>query len=312
MKYFVSLFIFLILFQQCSSARYTVKDAYQRLKDDNPKNLKSQYFGNIEYKIHHGKGIPILIIHGLVGGYDQGIQTGKTLLHENQTYLSISRFGYLASNLPDDPTPINQCKAIKEVLDHNNIKKVFLLATSAGGTIGFRFALLYPEKVAGIVLLGSGYPTNNNIPKGPPGFVYRDGIFQFMINHMQGNLLNMFGITKEEFLSADSTEKKQLKILFHNLLPINPRRPGILNDVEITNPDVNINYADYPLEEIEIPFLILHAKNDPMAKYSIMKSAVQRLPYAETIIYEKGGHLLFGHNKENRKVISKFIDKYSQ
>jgi pimeloyl-ACP methyl ester carboxylesterase len=312
MKNLYSLFVILIIFQQCSSTRYTAKEAYQRLKNDNPNILNSEHFGNIEYKIHRGKGAPILIIHGLVGGYDQGMQTGQTLLPEDQTYLSISRFGYLASDLPDNPTPINQCKAFKEVLERNNIQNVFLLATSAGGTIAFKFALLYPEKVAGVILVGSGYPTDNKIPKGPPGFVYRDGIFQFMINHMQGNLLKMFGISKEEYLNADSTERKQLKILFHNLLPINPRRPGILNDVKITNPDVNINYSDYPLEEIKSPFLILHAKNDPMAKYSIMKTAVKRLSHVETKIYDKGGHLLFGHREANRKVIEKFINKYSR
>lgn len=313
MRIIILLGTFVLMIHACTAERYSAKQGYQRLKADQTQLYHSPHFGTIEYQIHEGRGIPVLVIHGLMGGYDQGMQTGRTLLPGNQAFLSISRFGYLRSDVPAQPTPKNQCFAYQEVLDQHNLDQVLLLATSAGGGIAFQFALLFPERVAGIILVGSGYPAQETeIEKGPPGFIYRDWIFQFMLNHMQGTLRKMFGISKEEYARADSFEQQLLSTVFRGLLPVNPRRAGILNDTEVTNRDLTTHAAAYPLEEISAPFLVLHARDDPMAKSQIMENAVQRLSSVKKIVYEDGGHLLFGHQKENKKYINKFIQKYSQ
>lgn len=294
--------------------KYSVKDAYSRLENDTYSVINSEEYGDIQYKIINGTGVPVLVIHGICGGYDQGIKTGISLLPENQKIISISRFGYLKSSLPNHPNPINQCKAYIEVLDGSNIEKVFLLATSAGGTIAFKFALLYPERVAGLILIGSGYPSleKQKGPTGPPAFIYSDWVFGFMMSNMQGTLLKLFGLSKEEYFDADPNEQKKLEELFNTILPINPRRKGIINDEKVTNPDMIINYSEYPIENIEKPFLILHAKNDPMAKYKTTETAIKRLNNVETIVYEKGGHVLFGHSEKNRRYISDFLKKWSE
>jgi len=111
MKYF-SIIAIIVIVTGSSSVRYSAKDAYIRLENDTTEIIDSEEFGSIQYKIINNDGIPVLIIHGIVGGYDQGIQTGISLLPNNQKILSISRFGYLESNIPKNPTPINQCKAI--------------------------------------------------------------------------------------------------------------------------------------------------------------------------------------------------------
>ena len=80
---------------------------------------------------------------------------------QNQMIVSISRFGYLKSGYPMLPDPQKQCEAFRKVLDHNNIKKVFILAGSAGGTIAFKFGLLYPDRVAGLILISSAIYDQN-------------------------------------------------------------------------------------------------------------------------------------------------------
>ena len=120
MKYF-SIIAIIVIVTGSSSVRYSAKDAYIRLENDTTELIDSEEFGSIQYQIINNDGLPVLIIHGIVGGYDQGIQTGISLLPNNQKILSISRFGYLESNLPKNPTPINQCKAYIEVLDQSNI-----------------------------------------------------------------------------------------------------------------------------------------------------------------------------------------------
>ena len=106
---------------------------------------------------------------------------------------------------------------------------------------------------------------------------------------------------------ADLNEKNKLNNLFNTILPINPRRKGIINDEKVINPDMSVNFSDYVLEEIDCPVLILHAKNDPMAKYEEMQTSSKRFKNFQIILYETGGHVLFGHDEETRRHISNFI-----
>lgn len=295
------------------SYRKSIKKAYNRLEKGESIVVETS-IGKVEYYVHKGKGIPVLIVHGISGGYDQAIQTGLDLVGEQKTLIGVSRFGYLKSDLPKEATPKNQSHVYAELLDKLEIKQVYLLATSAGGTTALKFALLYPEKVKGVILVGSGTPSKEPVkgPAGPPRFIYNDFIFWTLINKMESSLISMFGITKEEFEKSSEKEKENIRKLFKLLLPIEPRRPGIFNDEKITNFDSIKNYEEYPLEELEMPFLILHAKNDPLAKYEQIKEMVKRLKKVEFIEFEKGGHMIFGHGEKCKEFVNGFIKKHSE
>ena len=177
-------------------------------------------------------------------------------------------------------------KGFKLVPAYYLINKVFILAGSAGGTIAFKFVLLYPDRVAGLILTSSAYPSTEKLkgPSGPPSFIYNDFMFNLILNHMPGMQLKMLGITKKEFLEADSTEQKKIEQLFSTILPIKPKKKGISIDLKTIVPDMTINYSDYPIEMIECPILILHAQNDPMAEYKKMEVAIKRLKNIETLL----------------------------
>jgi pimeloyl-ACP methyl ester carboxylesterase len=291
--------------------KYSLKESYNRLERDNYSILSTKEFGNIQYKQINGitDNIAVLLIHGITGGYDQGLITGNNLLPQDNTMISISRFGYLKSDIPTNPSPINQCMAYKAVLDYLGVDKVVLLATSAGGTIAFKFALTYPDCTAGIILIGSGYPDleKSKGPLGPPSFIYNDYLFEYMLNHMQGIMLKMFGISLKEYQNGSQSEKRGVNELFNSIIPIKPRKSGILNDKKRTNSDMTVHFNDYPIENITSPILILHAKNDPMAKYDKMIVASKRLQKVTINEYETGGHILFGHNEETSKRIARFL-----
>jgi hypothetical protein len=72
--------------------------------------------GTVEY-CTRGDGVPVLVSHGIVGGFDQAIQTGESLLETDAQLVGVSRFGYLGSELPEEATPENQARAYVEVLD---------------------------------------------------------------------------------------------------------------------------------------------------------------------------------------------------
>lgn len=134
-------------------------------------------YGNMSY-VDTGEGETILSVHGIFGGYDQAYDT---CIDFNSDYRIIapSRFGYLGSDILGDGTPAEQAKAYVELLDKLEIDKVYLLATSAGGSVAIRFALDYPERTKGLILYCSAMPYIEKPEKymeyaGPPAFLCND------------------------------------------------------------------------------------------------------------------------------------------
>ncbi len=90
MRFIIIILINLTLFISCTVMKQTKDKAYERIEEDSSMILNTKRFGSVEYVINNNENPPVLIIHGIVGGYDQGIQTAQNLLPEKQKYFSIS------------------------------------------------------------------------------------------------------------------------------------------------------------------------------------------------------------------------------
>jgi len=298
--YIIIIGLIIFVFVSCVSYSKTIKDSYLGLEKYTIKRFETEY-GMMSF-VDEGNGEAIIISHGIFGGYDQGYKNLYDIFENDYRKIAISRFGYPGSNLPSEPTPSNQAKIFLELMNELKIDKAFLLAASAGGTSGIRFALDYPERLKGLILLSSDVPSTPMNKKeigrtGPPKFILNDKIMLFSIRNFKGVFYSMFG------------SKNVNDEVLNDLLPVKPRRKGIIADTEITNIDMAINYYDYPVENIKIPVLVIHAKDDPMTKYSNTELFLRRVN-AETMIFPDGGHLIVGHNLTEG--IKEFIVKYSR
>ena len=66
--------------------------------------------GPVEYATF-GEGHPVLVVHGIFGGYDQGLVIARGNVGERFRSIAPSRFGYLRSPLPEDASPAGQADA---------------------------------------------------------------------------------------------------------------------------------------------------------------------------------------------------------
>ena len=66
--------------------------------------------GEIEFA-SEGFGEPVLSIHGAGGGYDQGMLVAHDVFGNGYQLIAPSRFGYLRTPVPDDPSPAAQADA---------------------------------------------------------------------------------------------------------------------------------------------------------------------------------------------------------
>ena len=204
-----------------------------------------------------------------------------------------SRFGYLGSDIPDNPTPEKQARAFVELLDELNVDKAYLLATSAGGTVAIRFALDYPERTKGLILYSSAAPLlekPDTYPEyaGPPAFLCHDK-GMWMLRPFFKPMMGMESST------------------IYSMLPVYERREGIITDASITNPDMARNYDEYKIEEMRLPVIIFQAKDDKMADYEQMEQAVSRFPDCTFIVFETGGHLMVGNGERIDAELEKFL-----
>lgn len=272
----------------CNTA---IKSGYDRLATYNSKNIPLSY-GNMSY-IDKGDGEVILSVHGIFGGYDQAYDTCKDLENEYRI-LAPSRFGYLGSDILKEGTPADQASAYVELLDELEIDKVYILATSAGGTVATRFALDYPERTKGQILYCSAPP----LMEKPDSYVEYAGPPSFLCNNYAMWLMSPFF---EPIMGMEPST-------IYSMLPIDERKAGVHIDASLTNPDMSRNFDEYPIEDLEIPTLILHSKDDKLSSYDDMKQAVKRFPDCTFVSFENGGHLMSGYTKEIKEELHKFMN----
>lgn len=269
-----------------------VKQGKERLQSYQAKTIGLSY-GNMTY-VDHGKGKVILSVHGIFGGYDQAYDTCRDFSSDYRI-IAPSRFGYLGSDVMGDGTPAEQAKAYVEMMDRLGIEKVYLLATSAGGSVAIRFALDYPERTSGLILYCSAMPYAKKPEKymdyaGPPSFLCND-YAMFLISPLFEPIMGM---------NPDT---------IYGMLPISERKEGVVLDASITNPDMARNFDDYPIRDMKVPSLILQAKDDKLVSYSDTVQAVPLFPNCTFVEFEKGGHLMEGHGNEIRKRVNQFISE---
>lgn len=274
---------------RCSSA---VKEGKERLLSYNAKSADLSY-GKMTY-VDEGNGEVILSVHGIFGGYDQAFDTCKDFVSDFRI-IAPSRFGYTGSDICGKGTPAEQAAAYVELLDKLGIDKVYLLATSAGGSIAIRFALDYPERTKGLILYCSAMP----FPEKPEKFAEYAGPPEFLCNDYAMFLLSPFF---EPIMGMESST-------IYGMLPIGERKDGVVLDAGVTNPDMARNFDDYKIEEMQAPTLILHAKDDKLASFKDVENALGRFRNCTFVFFETGGHLMTGHSDEVKKAVYDFTGK---
>jgi 2-hydroxy-6-oxonona-2,4-dienedioate hydrolase len=109
-------------------------------------------FGALEYAIA-GSSSPLLMIHGTGGGFDQGLRFAEALKRLGHRIIAPSRFGYLRSSFPADPSLANQADSLAALLDHLAIDRLAVAGGSAGALSATAFALRHPNRCSALVLL---------------------------------------------------------------------------------------------------------------------------------------------------------------
>jgi pimeloyl-ACP methyl ester carboxylesterase len=262
--------------------------------------------GPVEY-VNFGEGPPVLWIHGVVGGSDQGRGMVDAYLGEGFRTIAPSRFGYLRSTLPPEASPEAQADAYAALLDTLGLERVTLVGTSAGSASSFQFALRHPERCRALAVWSMAVPPMA-VPSWPARSLLRayfgsDFAIWATITYRQGIMLRFMGVPETVQRRLTPPERAWLSEAMHSFLPARPRTRGVLNDVDHSNPGMNT--VDF--ERICIPALIIHAVDDPWGPLAGAKGVAGRIPGARFVEIPSGGHLFMRYHETARGEIAAFV-----
>jgi 2-hydroxy-6-oxonona-2,4-dienedioate hydrolase len=248
--------------------------------------------GNIEFT-RGGSGIPVLVIHGSGGGFDQGQLIAQAVLGEAFQWIAPSRMGYLRSTLRDGATFEDQAHAYAALLDHLQLDRVAVVALSHGGPSALLFAALYPERVTSLTLLSCGVATSAEADQQAANrkgnaltMIFRyDLLYWTASRFMRNRLLSVMGANAETIAQMSPVQRELITRLIDEMNPVAPRYPGVALD----------NRAALPNEQvaaIRAPTLVIHARDDALQLYHNAEYAATHIPNAELMAYDRGGHFL--------------------
>jgi pimeloyl-ACP methyl ester carboxylesterase len=269
--------------------------------------------GPIEYAVV-GEGAPVLVAHGAGGGFDQGLDFAGPLAKRGFRIIAMSRFGYLRTPLPPEAGPAAQADAHACLLDALQVPRAAVVGISAGALSAQQFAIRHARRITALVLVvpAAYRPPDAEAPvyaaSRTMAFV-RDTVLRFDFLFWAWMRLAPDSVTRVVLAtdpalvaSASAEERVEVTMVREHILPVSPRRAGLMNEARI------MAVLDrYPLERIRAPTLAISAHDDGYGTYEAARYAAAQIPHARFVGYPSGGHLLVGHSREAMDEIARFL-----
>ena len=264
-----------------------------------------------------GIGMPVLVIHGAGGGFDQGLELARPLITSGFRVIAPSRFGYLRTPLPEDASPMAQADAYAFLLDTLQLEEVAVVAVSAGGPSAMQLCIRHPDRsVAMVLIVPLAYSeTQAGAPKETSSalraflmnaFLSSDFIFWIMSKLARKKMFStILGTPPADVEKAGAEEYAQLTEFLAHIEPISRRKKGLQNEEAVAQ-----SLTRYELEQITAPTLIVGIENCLYNTFPGARYTAQHIPGARFVTYPTGGHMAVGHQTEAWSEVKEFVTQH--
>jgi len=270
--------------------------------------------GGIEYA-RSGEGPAVLLLHGAMGGFDQGLLLGRAAAGSTGfEFIAVSRPGYLGTPLALGKTPEEQADLCASVLDALAIREAAVIAISGGGQCALQLVLRHPGRCRALVMISAcSAPLTVRVPLRFHliAFLAR---FPAVVSRMRRKAADdPEGMARRAIPDADLraqtlNDPEAGPLLGEHLAStmerMAERLPGTRNDIHQSRKP----FA-YPLERIQAPVLVVHGAADEAVPFAQAESLAAKLPRRELLAIPGGQHVcLFTHRRLIQPRVRQFLE----
>ena len=224
-------------------------------------------------------GVPVVLLHG----YADSWRTFELVLpHLPESILAIAptqRGHGDASRPPEDYRPRDFASDLLEFMDVLKLESAVIVGGSCAGFIARRFAIDYPERTLGLVLLGSPLTLRDK-----PGVLE---MYESTIAKMTDPVDPRFVREFQESTHVRPVPENFLHTVIDESLKV-PARVWLSTLEGLLDDDSSENLA-----RIEAPTLIIWGDQDSVVPLSDQKELESRIENARLIVYPGVGHALY-------------------
>ncbi|MBL0421883.1 alpha/beta hydrolase [Ramlibacter sp. AW1] len=266
--------------------------------------------GRLEYAVA-GQGPVLLMIHGTGGGFDQGLTFTEAFIRQGHRVIAPSRFGYLRSDFPDDPSSERQADAFAELLDRLGIDQVPVAGGSAGALSAMQFALRHPQRCSALILVvpAANIRGADPVEMSPlQEFVVRriaasDLLFWLGLKTRRDEMIRTLLATDPSLVqTAPLEEQQRVDRILRDILPVSMRTRGMLNDAKLAGHPARVDLA-----RIAVPTLVISVEDDRFGTASTARDIAAAVPGARLVIYPSGGHVWVGRDADLWSEVARFV-----
>jgi len=269
--------------------------------------------------VKHAKGASEFIElkdGSLIHVRDEGNKNGNTLVlihgsngslfnFESMNKFLINDFRVVSLDLPAHGLtgPVNSnnysfdgfIRVINEVLEIKKINQFFLAGHSMGGRVVWNYTIDYPEKVSGLIIIGSLFLANEkeyrefqSDNKPPIVFkLFEIPFFRMLLGYITPRI--MVSQVAKQMVYDQTIMTDELIDQFHDIILLEGSREAM--GYVIVNTDKNIVADPKLLQEINVPTMILHGEEDNVIDVRYNKHFLENIPDINLISYSKVGHM---------------------
>ncbi|WP_318344140.1 alpha/beta fold hydrolase [Flagellimonas baculiformis] len=238
--------------------------------------------------IEKGEGIPMIILHGLMGGLSnfQGVSD----------YFPSKGYKVLIPELPIYDMPIlkttvkNFAKFLEGFIEAKELKDVILLGNSLGGHIGLLHTKMFPEMVKALVITGSSGLYESAMGDGYP----KRGDYEFIKKKAQDVFYDPEVATKEIVDEVFATVNDRMKLVKTLAIAKSAIRHNMSKD----------------LPHMKTPTCIIWGENDTVTPPNVAKEFHELLPDSDLYWIEKCGHApMMEHPEDFNRILDAWLKK---
>lgn len=269
----------------------------------------SSPWGDVEYVEGEGGGVPVLVLHGSGGGFDQGELVARAVLPAGARWLAPSRFGYLRSTFTPGATFDEQAHAYAALLDRLAVPKVHVVALSHGGPSALLFAVLHPDRVASLTLLSAGVAASSDPAQAQANqqgdalarIFQSDFAYWAVTTALRGWFLGLMGAPPPVVARLTPAQRALADDVIEYMNPVSRRAAGVTFDNRAAMPNERI-------AAIRAPTLVLHARDDTLQLFHNAEYAAAHIGGARLEAFDHGGHLLVAVEQDRvRALVSEHL-----